>query len=57
MRPNEREYVSEIDRRFFLHSDHTVPVAKRGQVRKPVATVNIDESFVVETIRRDNRLG
>jgi len=30
--------------------DHTVPVAKRCQVREPVATVDIGEPFVVETI-------
>jgi len=30
--------------------DHTVPVAKRYQVREPVATVDMDEPFLVETI-------
>jgi len=30
--------------------DHTVPVGKRGRVREPAATVDIDEPFVVETI-------
>lgn len=30
--------------------DHTVPVTRRGRIREPAATVDLGESFIVETI-------